>query len=325
MPGVVYHGRISAAGIWIAHFNNEDTFMPKEPMIISNRETLGGYLKDKRESLLVPIQDIAQAVGGPKVLIEALEENDLDAFTLRAQAQALVKKYAAYLKMNEADALRLFDIQWQRYSEQRGFPKLSSFDEAEPKPLKFSVPKKFSANKTFATIKWIKLPDLWHLPKIPTFKSMPKFRLPILAAIILVALFLLIDLPFSKQKPQPPPDPRFSESYRKEPVAVVPAPPPLASEEKTVPLPPPPSANEEKAGATAQEAGKPKEDIPPIPETRHERRSTEMQTGQVIGNSDTKRYHLPGMKFYNKIKAYHRVSFQSEKEAIKAGYRKARE
>ena len=47
--------------------------------------------------------------------------------------------------------------------------------------------------------------------------------------------------------------------------------------------------------------------------------------GGIIGNRDTKRYHLPGMKYYDKVKAYHRVVFQSEREAIRAGYVKARE
>jgi hypothetical protein len=46
---------------------------------------------------------------------------------------------------------------------------------------------------------------------------------------------------------------------------------------------------------------------------------------RVIGNSDSKRYHLPGMKYYDSVKAYHRVVFQSEKEAIQAGYNRARE
>lgn len=51
----------------------------------------------------------------------------------------------------------------------------------------------------------------------------------------------------------------------------------------------------------------------------------ESKNVKVIANSDTKRYHLPGMKYYGKIKAYHRVVFQSEREAVKAGYRIARE
>ena len=42
----------------------------------------------------------------------------------------------------------------------------------------------------------------------------------------------------------------------------------------------------------------------------------------VIGNRDSKRYHLPGMKYYNLVKAYHRIVFQSEEEAIQAGITK---
>lgn len=43
----------------------------------------------------------------------------------------------------------------------------------------------------------------------------------------------------------------------------------------------------------------------------------------VVGNKTSKRYHLPGMPFYNKVKAYHRVLFSSEQEAIEKGYYKA--
>src|SRR5208283_1714492 len=47
------------------------------------------------------------------------------------------------------------------------------------------------------------------------------------------------------------------------------------------------------------------------------------QKTNVIGNSDSKIYHLPGMKYYNAVKAYHRVEFDSEADAIEAGYNKA--
>lgn len=43
----------------------------------------------------------------------------------------------------------------------------------------------------------------------------------------------------------------------------------------------------------------------------------------VIGNTDTKRYHLPGMPFYGKVKKHHRIVFSSEQEAIDKGYYKA--
>ncbi len=43
----------------------------------------------------------------------------------------------------------------------------------------------------------------------------------------------------------------------------------------------------------------------------------------VVGNRDSRRYHLPGMKYFDQVKAYHRVEFSSEEEAIAAGYHKA--
>lgn len=55
--------------------------------------------------------------------------------------------------------------------------------------------------------------------------------------------------------------------------------------------------------------------------------SVSPQTGPektiVVGNTQTKRYHLPGMPYYNKVKKYHRIMFQSEQEAIGQGYYKA--
>ncbi len=45
--------------------------------------------------------------------------------------------------------------------------------------------------------------------------------------------------------------------------------------------------------------------------------------GLIVGNSDSRRYHLPGMPFYNKVAQSHRVYFASETEAIKNGYYKA--
>ena len=61
----------------------------------------------------------------------------------------------------------------------------------------------------------------------------------------------------------------------------------------------------------------------PAPKTIPTPASGATQHTTVIGNSDSKRYHLPGMKYYDTVKAYHRVEFDSEADAIKAGYNKA--
>ncbi len=43
----------------------------------------------------------------------------------------------------------------------------------------------------------------------------------------------------------------------------------------------------------------------------------------IIANRNSKRYHLPGMPFYDKVKKSHRIIFNSESEAINAGFYKA--
>jgi hypothetical protein len=43
----------------------------------------------------------------------------------------------------------------------------------------------------------------------------------------------------------------------------------------------------------------------------------------VVANSNSRLYHLPGMKYYDKIPSHHRIIFTSEEDAQRAGYRKA--
>lgn len=51
----------------------------------------------------------------------------------------------------------------------------------------------------------------------------------------------------------------------------------------------------------------------------------ESQKVRVIGNRSQKSYSLPGMKDYDRVGSIDRVEFNSEEEAVKAGYYKARE
>lgn len=46
--------------------------------------------------------------------------------------------------------------------------------------------------------------------------------------------------------------------------------------------------------------------------------------GKIIGNKNSKIYHLPGSASYNKISEANRVYFNTEADAEKAGYRKAK-
>ena len=53
--------------------------------------------------------------------------------------------------------------------------------------------------------------------------------------------------------------------------------------------------------------------------------SQKSHTVQVVGNTRSKRYHLPGMPFYDKIPSERRVIFTSEEDALRAGYKRGRE
>jgi len=47
--------------------------------------------------------------------------------------------------------------------------------------------------------------------------------------------------------------------------------------------------------------------------------------GKVLGNIRTNIYHVPGQRYYNSIGEKNRIYFQTEEEAQKAGFRKARD
>jgi hypothetical protein len=47
------------------------------------------------------------------------------------------------------------------------------------------------------------------------------------------------------------------------------------------------------------------------------------EKNRVVANSKSKLYHLPGMKYYDKIPSDRRVIFTSEEAAQQAGYRKS--
>lgn len=49
-----------------------------------------------------------------------------------------------------------------------------------------------------------------------------------------------------------------------------------------------------------------------------------MTQGKIIGNKNSKIYHIPGGGSYGKISEENRVYFATEADAQKAGYRKAR-
>jgi cytoskeletal protein RodZ len=96
-----------------------------------NQETLGQYLKRERESHRVPVQEIALFVKVNRSLIDALEADDFDIFTRRSDCVQLIRQYTAYLKLNQAEVLRLFDAQWKLTGGVKRYPKLTQFADSD--------------------------------------------------------------------------------------------------------------------------------------------------------------------------------------------------
>ena len=208
------------------------------------------------------------------------------------ECRQLVKQYTAYLNLNQTEVLRRFEEQWNKSGSLTRYPKLTQFTDRD---FVLEKSRGFKKKKMFA----------WHSPARIGWWC---FVVGLLIAVPLLFHYL----------PERNPEVTPSEPS-----------PPSMIEKKAAPA-------EERVFPSAADAGigggAPKG--APATETKSPPSSAALSGGQpsslsteggIIGNRDTKRYHLPGMKYYEKVKAYHRVLFQSEREAIRAGYVKARE
>ena len=73
-------------------------------------ETLGDYLKSKREALNISLQEIAQVTRIRRSILEAIESNRYDLLPPKVFAQGFIKSYASYLGLDENEVIK-------RYSE----------------------------------------------------------------------------------------------------------------------------------------------------------------------------------------------------------------
>jgi len=148
------------------------------------------------------------------------------------------------------------------------------------------------------------------------------FSLKLLLLLVVFILAAALDglLVYGVKKvsdPQPGAEPRTVEAVS--PQTVQKAPQATMTNQTAQPVTPPPKTdgNPSPDGNASAPAASRENTTKPSPP------SSKQPKVAVIGNSDSKRYHLPGMAYYDQVDAYHRVEFRSEEEAIKSGYRKA--
>ena len=71
-------------------------------------ETIGKYLKSKREARNVTLEEIAEATKIRKAIMEAIENDRQDLIPPRVFAQGFLKSYASYLELDESDVIKRY-------------------------------------------------------------------------------------------------------------------------------------------------------------------------------------------------------------------------
>lgn len=258
------------------------------------RETLGDYLIRERESRNVTAEEMAKATHLSIHFIEALEHNDFSRFSQKESIPGFLKLYARHLPLNYEVVLKRYQIEDERIQKQRLLKEMS-FSRDYASPIATAGKNRHFTGHHFG--KWI-------LP----------------GACVFFAVAISLSIYLAPERTQPPVVPRSAKSSL---TAQDFQSPQSASIRPDLTAPAPPSASalppEETPSPALPESFKPAAPLA-APVTVAEKEKV-----VVIGNRDSKRYHLPGMKYYNEVKAYHRVVFNSEEEALKAGYVRARE
>jgi cytoskeletal protein RodZ len=269
------------------------------------KETLGQYLRRKRESHLISLEDIAQATGISVSLIRALEEDNFHVIPRSEMSMKYLRKYAAHLKLNKRDVQHRYEMQYDPTNQTKRLPQLSLFSSGNTSYKQVKSEKSLFRRPSFQVVFWSSI-ILWGL--------------------VFFALYAHIMTPNkdARESGEAP----TSKVIRKEITRETNPPMPPVDIKKTG------HSHDQATGSLANRAAL-QPSAGPLP-LKREDSAKEFATAapnvppshgkaKVIGNSDSKRYHLPGMKYYHKVKAYHQVIFNSETEAIKAGYTKARE
>lgn len=257
------------------------------------QETLGQYLRKERESRQIPLPELSRTTRISFPFLKALEEDNLDFFSQHEFIPGFLKLYARHLGLDAQEVLLRYEFQSEVHRQKKAFQQLPLF-------LDYNSPIKRAPGRN------------WDPGK--------KFRQKILLVSGLgmaLGLFLYIHLLPERDRDPAPHGPSLSTNIgqehpgEKKAALFLAGPPAKESLPSTAPDP-----------AERHVPAKDRKD-PPKGEPPEKTQPAEEQKGKAIGNRDSKRYHLPGMKYYDKVLAYHRVEFDSEEEALRAGYHKA--
>jgi cytoskeletal protein RodZ len=280
-------------------------------------ETLGQYLKREREARSVSLEELSRGTRISRPYLEALEQGNFHFFSKREYILGFLKGYARHLGLDPEEVLKRYHIQSALTARKESFQQLPLFSTSASPAPEIQEPEKIP--KTF--------------PPLPESKRSHR-RIFIQVAVVLAAAGLTLYLQhFLRQTEDSKKSPRIESTLSRETDG-------KGTGEKGVIFN---SQGSEKIGGLAEEQqnrgqqipeGQVSETIFPFREERGKGKSERDHPGQpisqatqqkakVIGNRNLKSYSLPGMKDYDKVGSAYRIEFNSEEEAVRAGYRKA--
>jgi cytoskeletal protein RodZ len=265
-----------------------------------SQESFGDFLKTQREARNVSREELSRATRIGLPFLIALEENDFDFFPKDEFIPGFLRIYCRHLHLDEGEVLRRYFLQQQQDRMARSFQQLPLFmDPKRPAPP-VSLPQRADRQK--------------------------RNRIPLMLAIILISLGFSAYL-HSLLAPGQGPLADLSMEFILRRISNLwsshssPGAPSIMEKQESSPGKP--SAPDSSSFIPPTPGSPSVESIAPLEGDSPEEKAPSAKSFKVIGNRDSKRYHLPGMKYYNKVAPYHRVEFDSEEEAIRAGYHKA--
>lgn len=276
------------------------------------KETFGQYLKRERESRSVSLEELSRATRISRPLLEALEKDDFHSFTKPEFIPGFLKGYARHLGLNSEEVLKRYHIQAELASRKETFRQLPLFLDSSHPEEEFTEPESLPSPES----------------------GRPSHRgLIVQLAIVLLAIGLSLYIHYVLQQTESPEKSQkaentFPEDAAKENSAEKRALSNSAQPEKAVPplgeAEDRPNENSKGAPSVGNAAAGADNKGAKIEKERSEQLASPgmPKKVKVIGNRVSKRYHLPGMKYYDQVEVSRRVEFDSEEEAVKAGYRK---
>ncbi len=269
-----------------------------------SKESVGDYLRRERESRRVSLEEISQNTRISRPYLEALERNDFRFFSRREYLLGFLRGYARYIGLDPSDVLKRYEVQQDRMRLQETFQQLPLF----PKPGDAG---EVDSEKTEEGPV-----SLGRRKRIPFPRSI-LIQILILATALALSFYLYKGIeqldkngsPSTAESILDKEGKRIGEGKEK---SIPPKEDPLREKDshgrgpsKTA------SVSSSDPGPAEKPGGKALGKAPPgAPKSR------------IYGNPESRKYYVPGMKGYEKLKAERRVEFASEEEAIKKGYRK---